>query len=127
MIEDQTYLIDTTYRQFFSTVRANPGRYNTTDEILKIPTAPDPGYFVKDEPFARVLLEKGYVPLTKETAKSYGKAFDLSGRLTEEEITNANKDYYQLILTNSSTYSIPLEELDEFSKSFPGEKSRAIW
>lgn len=53
----KTYLIDPTYRQFFSSVRCNEGRYYTLEENTGLVANPDPGYFVKDEKAARELLK----------------------------------------------------------------------
>ena len=72
----KTYLIDTTYRQFFTTNRCNEGRYYQEEENTGLKVAPDPGYFVEDENFARNLMRNGYIELTKETATKYGEAFN---------------------------------------------------
>lgn len=118
-----TYLIDTTYRQFFTTVRCNAGRYDTLEENKKIPAAPDPGYFIEDEQFARELLKKGYILLTEENARKYGEAFERAGRLSKEEIEASHKDYLQSILTHSSDYQIPMSELEGMNLSFPEERA----
>ena len=45
-IEEKTFLIDTTYRQFFTSIRCNEGMYlNKSNEINR----PDPGFFVKNK------------------------------------------------------------------------------
>ena len=72
---DKTYLIDSTYRQFFSTMRCNEGRYYTEEENTNLKVAPDPGYFITDINFAKTLMKDGYIELTKENAKKYGEAF----------------------------------------------------
>lgn len=60
----KTYLIDTTYRQFFTTNRCNEGRYYQEEENTGLKVAPDPGYFIEDEEFARNLMRNGYIELT---------------------------------------------------------------
>jgi hypothetical protein len=53
---NKVYLIDVTFRQFFSTVRCNYGRYFTEEENTGICTAPDPGFFIEDVDFAKELM-----------------------------------------------------------------------
>ena len=55
-VVDKTYLIDSTYRQFFSTMRCNEGRYHKEEENTGLKVAPDPGYFITDIDFAKTLM-----------------------------------------------------------------------
>lgn len=119
-ITNVTYLIDTTYRQFFTSVRCNEGRYYTKEENLNIDTAPDPGYFIEDKQFAKELLGKGYIILNEDTARIYGEAFLKASRtLLEKEKTIKNINYYEKILKTSTNYTIPNFELDGFDLEFP--------
>ncbi len=87
-IKGKDYLIDATYLQFFSTVRCNEGRYDALEENTKLPTAPDPGFFLtspEEQLFAQELIEKGYVELTEENAKIYAEGFRKASLLKEEK------------------------------------------
>ena len=115
-VVDKTYLIDSTYRQFFTTVRCNEGRYYTEEENTGLKVAPDPGYFVTDKDFAKALMRDGYIELTKENAKKYGEAF-YKASIPLKEISKLNiedkKDYYMLILSNDEDYRIKMSELED--------------
>lgn len=120
-VTEITYLIDTTYRQFFTSIRCNEGRYYTLDENLKIETAPDPGYFIKDIEFAKNLIADGYIELNEKTARVYGQAFDKAGRKESKE-----KDYYQNILTTSSNYALQVDELEGLNIEFPKTTNKRL-
>ncbi len=126
---DKTYLIDSTYRQFFSTMRCNEGRYYTEEENTNLKVAPDPGYFVTDKNFAKSLMKDGYIELTKENAKKYGEAFyKASISLKELDKLNAkdNNDYYSLILLNNENYSVRKSELEGLNLEFPETNSKRL-
>lgn len=116
IVESRTYLIDTTYRQFFTSNRCHKGMYYTTNKESGLAGYPDPGYFVNDLEFAKTLLKDGYIELTKETASLYGKPFTLSS-------DNSNKiatiDYYQAILNSTKDYYLSEEQLEGLNVSFP--------
>lgn len=118
-VKDTTFLIDTTYRQFFSTVRCNYGRYYTKEESTLLNTAPDPGYFIKDEEFARNLLGNGYIVLNDDTAKKYGESFYLSSLSKDELRKDNNKNYYSDILNSGSDYKINDFDFIGFNTSVP--------
>lgn len=113
---DERYLVDTTYRQFFSSVRCNEGRYYTLEENTGVIANPDPGYYVKNENFARTLMRDGYVLLNKENANFYGEAFYLSSLNLENKkmFDDRDFDYFDSILNNSSSYSITNSDLEGF-------------
>ena len=102
----KTYLIDSTYRQFFTTNRCNYGRYYHIFEDEKILAGPDPGYFVKDLSFARKLMGDGYIELTTQTAFMYGDAFYKSGLdlISFLESKESGIDYYDTIINSSLEY-----------------------
>jgi hypothetical protein len=125
-VSNKTFLIDITYRQFFSTVRCNYGRYFTEEENTHIKTAPDPGFFVEDKDFAKELMGRGYILLDKNSAKKYGEPFYLSS-LDYDSIKNFNNikddNYFDLILNSSfNNYIISEDSLEGFNLSFPSDK-----
>lgn len=110
----KTYLIDTTYRQFFTTNRCNEGRYYQEEENTGLKVAPDPGYFVEDENFARNLMRNGYIELTEETATKYGEAFNKASIPLKDidKINDRNINYYQRMLNDREDYKISDGELE---------------
>ena len=116
----KTYLIDTTYRQFFTTNRCNEGRYYQEEENTGLKVAPDPGYFVEDKDFARSLMRNGYIELTEETATKYGEAFNKASIPLKDidKINDSNINYYQRILNDREDYKISSGELDGLNVVF---------
>ena len=116
----KTYLIDTTYRQFFTTNRCNEGRYYQEEENTGLKVAPDPGYFVEDKDFARSLMRNGYIELTKETATKYGEAFNKASIPLKDidKINDRNINYYQRMLNDREDYKISSGELDGLNVVF---------
>ena len=118
----KTFLLDVTYRQFFSTVRCNEGRYYQKEENTSLLMAPDPGYFIEDENVAKDLMGYGYIELNDYTAKVYGEAFyKASIPLNKIDKLNDNLDfdYVFKILKNSSDYKVNYNELEGIDLSFP--------
>lgn len=76
---NKQYLIDTTYRQFFTYERCNESAFYTVDSYSKDETAPDAGYFLTQfedgREFSKKLLKQGYIELTEENARLYGLGF----------------------------------------------------
>ena len=128
-VVNKTYLIDATYRQFFSTMRCNEGRYYTEEENTNLKVAPDPGYFVTDEIFAKDLMKDGYIELTKDNAKKYGEAFHKASIPLKElgkEVPNKDEKYYEAILLNDEDYIIRRSELEGLNLFFPIQDSKKI-
>lgn len=128
ILMEDTFLIDTTYRQFFSSVRCNEGRYYTKEENTGKIANPDPGYFVDDINFAKNLMANGYVRLDLKTAYLYGHSFYLSS-LNKEDLKikkNRNYDYYSAILDNSSDYCVSYDELEGLEFDFPDSNYRKV-
>ena len=126
---DKTYLIDSTYRQFFSTMRCNEGRYYTEEENTNLKVAPDPGYFITDIDFAKTLMKDGYIELTKENAKKYGEAFykaSIPLKELEKLDTKDNKDYYSLILLDNADYIVRKSELEGLNLEFPKTSNKRL-
>ena len=126
---DKTYLIDSTYRQFFSTMRCNEGRYYTEEENTNLKVAPDPGYFITDENFAKTLMKDGYIELTKENAKKYGEPF-YKASISLKELYKLdikdNKDYYSLILLDNTDYIVRKSELEGLNLEFPKTSNKRL-
>lgn len=118
--DEITYLIDSTYRQFFTTNRCNEGRYYQEEENTGLKVAPDPGYFMEDETFARNLMRNGYVPLTRENAKKYGEAFYKASIPLEkkENLNSSNINYYENIINSNEDYKVDKEELEGLNLKF---------
>ena len=126
-LKEETYLIDPTYRQFFTTVRCNEGRYYTKDENTELDASPDLGYFMKDISFAKELMANGYIKLDDKSAKTYGEAFYLSSLTKDEFATRKerNIDFYQNIINSSTKYEVEENDLEGLNISFPNiEKSK---
>ena len=74
------YLIDLTYRQFFSLAQANDGTFYENQPLLRDRVGPSAGYYVSKSlagrSFAIDLVKNGYIELTAENAKIYGSGFE---------------------------------------------------
>ena len=105
-VENKIFLIDTTYRQFFTSTRCNEGMYYKNNE------KPDPGYFVKDEEVAKKIMRDGYILLDEYTAKCYGEGFYFSS-LDKENITMHNNiNYFKNIINDDSDYVLDFDEME---------------
>jgi len=111
--EKVTYLIDTTYRQFFTTNRCNEGRYYTEEENTFVKTAPDPGYFIKDYSIITDLLESGYIELTDDVSYTYGDSFYKAGLTLDKKDLVSDIDYVNAF-KKTSDYSVNYTDLDGF-------------
>ena len=63
-VENETFLVDTTYKQFFTAVRCNHGRYYAKEENTGMMVAPDPGYFMKtpeEKEICEKIIHQGYL------------------------------------------------------------------
>lgn len=120
-VNDVSFIVDTTYRQFFSSVRCHEGRYYTYEENTGNPTAPDPGYFVTDNSFAKELMAKGYVPLNSDTAYLYGYPFMMSGVLLGQEKKN-DINYLDAIKNSNLDYKINKWEMGDLLLDVPSFK-----
>ena len=118
---NKTYLIDSTYRQFFTTTRCNLGRYYAKDPDLGIPATPDPGYFVTDTDFAKNLIKTGFCELNSDTAQKYGEAFYLSS--LDKNMKKQDINYYQSIKNNTSNYVLNVNELEYLNIDFPNSST----
>ena len=86
------YLIDPTYRQFFTSEKNN---YLTNNGMIL--RTPDPGYFIKDEDKEEVerLLIDGYHILDENMARIYGDSFyNTKTGYTTKEFKSINGNIY---------------------------------
>jgi len=102
------YLLDASYRQFFTTAECNPGRYY----LKNYNGGPAAGYYVcqteAGRKFASELLTKGYIELTEENAKIYGNGFDC------ESLNISNLDRQnELLQTSGRTYINVINTIQE--------------
>ena len=95
-INEEHFLIDATYRQFFTKEKCNKGMYY-------MGKTPDPGYFVKNKVFAKEIIKNGFIKLNEETAKEYGEPFYLSS-LKLGEKPNKKINYYDNIINSNEDY-----------------------
>ena len=104
--EEQVYLIDPTYKQFFI-------KENCTKGKLYIGESVSPGYYA-DKTFASDLLKKGYIKLDKEKAKMYGEPFTKSAKKDSSFI-----DYYDSIVSSNEDYSYKKEQIEDLNIHVP--------
>lgn len=104
-IKEEHFLIDATYRQFFTKEKCNKGMYY-------MDKTPDPGYFVKNKVFAKELIKNGFIKLNEEVAKEYGEPFYLSS-LELGEKPNKKINYYDNIINSNEDYKYNSSELED--------------
>lgn len=117
-VEEKVFLIDTTYKQYFSSVDCNEGKKYILNS--KYPVIPhiSPGYYVKDKNMAKHLINNGYIELNENIAKEYGKAFVLASSNPEKF---NDIDYFSTIVNDKNDYAMRLEDIDELNISFASE------
>jgi len=120
VIVEKTYLIDCTYRQFFSTVYCNEGMYYA---INSDKFAPDAGYFA-NKVFAAQLICDGYIELTRDNALQYGLPFYKASLNIHNCDKVCNIDFYNNIKNIASDYAAKPYELEGFDLSTPGQYRR---
>ena len=90
-VKEKQYLIDATYRQFFTTSRCNEGRLFSLEDKGKI----DAGYYMinylEGKDIATEILKKGYIELTRDVLMKYANAF-----IAEGITLNNRKEYLSL-------------------------------
>ncbi len=111
------YLIDPTYKQFFSTQRTNEGMYYKEDDGLKC--MPDPGFFMNDtekQTFSRTLIKNGYILANDKNIKYYGDGFfkasvpfDCLNEL-KEDVNISAQTYLKEIINNAGDYKLDVDE-----------------
>lgn len=106
-ILNKTYLVDITYRQFFTSTRCHKGMYYNNQK-------PDPGYFIENTAFAKELMKEGYIELNPSNAKLYGKPFTLAGNDKKDNI-----DYYHSIINSKDEYYLNESKMEGLQVDFP--------
>ena len=98
-VKNKQYLIDITYRQFFTIVNSSYGKFYDTRKDI----GPSAGFYVciteEGKKFASELLKKGYIELTVNNARIYGSGFEC-----EKLNINNYKDCYKIINSNGEKY-----------------------
>lgn len=116
-LEKRRYLIDPTYKQFFSTLRTNDGVYFKNDNGFKC--IPDPGYFMDNEDeqmFSRSLIKNGFVIANDKNIKYYADGFLKASVPLENlddimEIDNISSlVYIDEIINNDNDYALDNDE-----------------
>lgn len=123
IVTNELFLIDPTYKQFFTAVRCNHGRYYAKEENTGMIVAPDPGYFMKtkkEKEISSSIIKNGYILLTKEVAKVYGDGFKKASISLENyhDYNNINYDgsyYIEKIKNSTNDYCTDLEELSGYA------------
>lgn len=107
-VEMVTYLVDTTYRQFFNIVNCNYGAYYNKEKQ----NSPDVGYFViqsaDGKEFATELLKKGFIILNHQNAYLYGHSFSNSLASAKEgrdvDVIASPSAYYNTIFASKDYF-----------------------
>ena len=77
--EEEIYLIDPSYSQFFLKENCHEDKYLINQEKQMVLLTPDPGYYYLNNPhhinIARRIMEKGFIKLNQNTAKVYFDSF----------------------------------------------------
>ena len=121
-VEEKQFLLDATYRQFFTTLQCNLGRFYEGDPRFKDKCGPNCGYYLmkdKGRAFATELLSKGYVELTEYNAKAYGTGFSAEGicRVSTHDdvkriLGHSGKEYIDVINNEMLQEEIDYSRLD---------------
>ena len=122
---DTWFLVDASYKQFFSFFYSHEGMYYHYDEEALEYTKPDPGYFLtseKEQAFVKELIENGYVLANEENMKCYGDGFRLAScplekleELKEELVGISGKRDVDAFLTKTTAYSMDQSEVEGYA------------
>lgn len=121
----QNYLIDVTYRQFFTLNRCHHGLTKVKNAI-----PPEAGYFVcqsqQGQMIASQILKNGYIKLNKEIAKIYGLGFALrfiynQSEMVEQYFTEESNQYLNRMLNQQNTLHLDTDKLARlgYTMEFP--------
>ena len=108
------YLIDITYRQFFTYFSCDKSRFYDGKLGYRGETTPNPGYFLSQFrdgiQFSKELLTKGYIELTEKNARLYGLGFSCTSlsfhnKKRKKEIMNHTGREYLDAINNPSLQS----------------------
>lgn len=123
-VSNKLFLIDPTYKQFFTAVRCNHGRYYAKEENTGLVIAPDPGYFMRtdeEKMIAEAIIRNGFILFSEEVARVYGAGFEKASISLEnysryDEIFNRTGNYYiDRIKSTSGQYCIGFGELEDYA------------
>ncbi len=111
----QHYLVDITYRQFFTLNRCHHGLTKVKNAI-----PPEAGYFVcqtqQGQMMASQILKNGYIKLNKEYAKIYGLGFALrfiynQPEMIEQYFTEDSNQYLNRMFKQQNSLHLNVEKL----------------
>ena len=122
IVEEKQYLLDVTYRQFFSTIKCIVSKYYSPDN--RVSSCPDVGYYMVNyldgKEIAKEILKKGYIELTPEVLKKYACSFIVAGlNITDKDriiqiINEVNiGDLKRIIEEEQEKFGEDEEELEE--------------
>lgn len=127
ILKEEFFLIDPTYKQFFTAVRCNFGRFFAENEDTGKILAPDIGYFMKSDEEKSVcssIIKNGYILLDDNVAKIYGSGFKLASiqaihndsyDLEYDKVLNEDGNYFKnCILNDNGRYCSSINELEDY-------------
>ncbi len=137
VVEKRRYLLDSTYRQFYSLTMNHEGRFWSADDRFKGKVGPAAGFYVIKYPGGREmaleLLNKGYIKLDASTSKAYGIGFtceslNINNVDKMDELFNLREElYWNSILNGNQELDFDESEIKDISDKvdFPkGKLSR---
>ncbi len=124
-VSDVRFLVDASYKQFFSASRCHDGMYLHYDEDLGDYSKPDPGFFIEsseEKEFASSLIENGYVLANESNMKCYADGFRLSS-YSKDELEEARKELalrdgsldIAILEQKNGNYSMDQSELEGYA------------
>lgn len=131
-VTDKDYLLDASYRQFFTTLRCNEGRYYD----LNYKSSPDCGYYLinylNGKDVANEILKNGYIELTDDALKKYATAFvatklNIDTKDTLGQVLNTDLSTLKNTIQNNQTeLDFDRDEIKEELKiiEFPNKQNK---
>lgn len=115
-INNNDYMVDTDYRQFFTEEGCNIENAIFYKNMLV--KTPDLGFYVKhldsvDESTANKIIQDGYIKLTEKTAKDYLDPFYHCRPGKQTLIKVAGYAYVNSLNSDNETYSIDYDRIEE--------------
>lgn len=106
----KSYLVDVSYRQFFSTFKCHLGKFFQTDQNLET-SRPEAGYYVcrtkEGIKLASELLKKGFIEWNPTNAKIYGDGFAYSSTIS---LFSTKDDFKKIQTVSGDTYLKTIEK-----------------
>lgn len=125
LVSDTWFLVDSTYKQFFSSSRCHKGMYYRYDEENLEYMKPDPGYFFitqEEQAFTKELITNGYILANEENMKYYGDGFRLAccslenlEEVKRKLVTMSGKQDIEALLSTATDYSMDQSEVEDYA------------